>query len=86
MKGAPRPVCLRVDRASRERQRDVKTKTAKTVTLGELVLTVFDKAAQHSHDAQEVSRLAAQTVVHMLLRGGNLMVSQPSRPQPQIDN
>jgi hypothetical protein len=64
----------------------VRTKNPKTVSFGELVLTVFDKAAQHSHDPQEVSRLAAQTVVHMLLRGRNLTVSRPAQPQPQIDN
>ncbi len=47
----------------------MKTDTQKTVPLGELILTVFDKAAQFSLDPQEVSRLATQTVAHMLLRG-----------------
>jgi hypothetical protein len=38
----------------------------KTVPLGELILTVFDKAAQYSADPREVSRLATQTISHML--------------------
>ena len=61
-----------------EKQKNVKTETQDTVTLGELVSTVFDKAAQCSLDPREVSRLATQTVAHMLLRGRNLTVSRPS--------
>jgi len=38
----------------------------KTVSLGDLILTVFDKAAQYSADPREVSRLATQTISHML--------------------
>ena len=40
----------------------MKTQIPKTVSLGELILTVFDKAAEYSADPREVSRLAAQTV------------------------
>ena len=40
--------------------------TPRTVPLGELVLTVFDKAAQYSADPREVSLLATQTISHML--------------------
>jgi hypothetical protein len=38
----------------------------KTVALGELILAVFDKAAEYSADPREVSRLATQTISHML--------------------
>jgi len=51
----------------------VKDKTKQTVTIGDLILTVFDKAAQFSLDPKEVSRLATQTVAHMLLRGRNVV-------------
>ena len=44
----------------------MRTQIPKTVPLGELILTVFDKAAQYSADPREVSRLAAQTISHML--------------------
>jgi hypothetical protein len=44
----------------------MRTQITKTVPLGDLVLTVFDKAAQYSADPQEVSRLATQTISHML--------------------
>jgi hypothetical protein len=56
----------------------VKSEIQKTVPLGELILTVFDKAAQYSRDPREVSRLATQTLAHMLLRDRNLTVSRPS--------
>jgi hypothetical protein len=36
------------------------------IPLGELILTVFDEAAQYSADPHEVSRLATQTISHML--------------------
>ena len=51
----------------------MKDKTKQTVTIGDLILTVFDKAAQFSLDPKEVSRLATQTVAHMLLRGRNVV-------------
>jgi hypothetical protein len=44
----------------------MRTQASKTVALGELILTVFDKAAQYSADPREVSRLATQTISHML--------------------
>jgi hypothetical protein len=44
----------------------MKTQIRKTVSLGELILAVFDKAAQYSADPLEVSRLATQTVAYML--------------------
>ncbi len=56
----------------------MKTQSQKTVPLGELILTVFDKAAQYSLDPREVSHLATQTVAHILLRGRNLAVARPS--------
>ena len=49
-----------------ERQKDMKPQIPKTVALGELILTVFDKAAEFSADPREISRLATQTIAHML--------------------
>ena len=40
----------------------------KAVPLGELVLAVFDEAAQYSPDPREVSRLATKAVANMLRR------------------
>ena len=42
------------------------TQIPKTVALGELILAVFDKAAEYSADPQEVSHLATQTLSHTL--------------------
>jgi len=50
----------------------------KTVPLGELILTVFDKAAQYSADPREVSRLATQTISHMLWHAPRLTTSHPT--------
>ena len=44
----------------------MKIQSPKTVALGELILAVYDKAAEYSADPKEVSRLAAQTLSHML--------------------
>ena len=44
------------------------TQIPKTVALGELILAVFDKAAEYSADPREVSRLATKTISHMLCR------------------
>ena len=44
----------------------MKIQTPKTVALGELILAVYDKAAEYSADPQEVSRLATQTLSHIL--------------------
>jgi hypothetical protein len=63
--------------ACQERQRIMKTQSQMTVPLGDLILTVFDKAAQYSLDPQEVSLLATQTVAHMLLRGRSLATPRP---------
>jgi len=40
--------------------------TRKTVSLGDLVVTTFDKAAQLTTDAREASLLATSAVRHML--------------------
>jgi hypothetical protein len=53
----------------------MKTQTPKTVALGELILTVFEKAEEYSADPREVSRLATQTIAHMLW---NMPRLQPS--------
>ena len=42
------------------------TNTHGEITVGDLVAAVFDAAAQYSSDPKEVSRLATQTVMHML--------------------
>jgi hypothetical protein len=59
-----------------ERQETMKAQIPQTVSLGELILTVFDEAAQLSGDAEEVSRLAAQTVARMVGHGRS---PRPSR-------
>ena len=46
----------------------MKTDLRKTVQLGELIVAVFDIAAQHSTDPREVSRLATEAVGNMLRR------------------
>jgi len=56
----------------------MRTQIPKTVPLGELILTVFDKAAQYSADPREVSRLATQTISHMLCHTPGLKTT----PQP----
>jgi hypothetical protein len=48
----------------------------KTVSLGELILAVFDNAAQYSADPREVSRLAIQTISHMLRQAPKLTISR----------
>jgi hypothetical protein len=54
----------------------MKTQIRKTVPLGELILAVFEKAAQYSADPREVSRLATQTVSHMLWHAQQVTSSQ----------
>jgi hypothetical protein len=56
----------------------MKTQLQQTVPLGDLILTVFDEAAQFSRDPQEVSRLAAQTIAHMVRHGRNPRLARPS--------
>ncbi len=46
----------------------MKARIPKTAQLGELVVAVFDEAAQYGTDAEEVSRMATRTVLHMLRR------------------
>lgn len=44
---------------------------SQTVSLGDLILTVFDKAAQYRLAPTERASLVRQTVERMLLRGRN---------------
>jgi hypothetical protein len=37
-----------------------------TIRLGDLIVAIFDEAAHYSSDPKEVSRLATQTLMHML--------------------
>jgi hypothetical protein len=60
----------------------VKEQTPKTIELGELVLAVFDEAAQQSADPREISRLATQTVSSLL---GHMPQPRRARP-PRIYN
>lgn len=59
----------------------MRTEIPKTVPLGELILTVFDNAAQYSSDPREVSRLATQAISHMLWHTPRLKTSRPT-PSP----
>jgi hypothetical protein len=43
-----------------------KTFVRKTAQLGEVVVTVFDKAVRYSTDPRQVSRLAAQAIALIL--------------------
>ena len=38
----------------------------KTASLGELIVTVFDKAASYSTEPVEISRLATGAITHMI--------------------
>jgi hypothetical protein len=40
----------------------------KTAQLGELVVAVFDEAAQYGTDPEEVSRIPTRAVMHILRR------------------
>jgi hypothetical protein len=44
----------------------MKFKHPKTASLGDLIVTAFDQAAQYSSDPVEISRLATQAVQHMI--------------------
>jgi hypothetical protein len=60
----------------------VKEQTGETVEFGDLILAIFDEAAQHSADPREVSHLATQTVASVLWR-----LRQHKRPRsPRIYN
>jgi hypothetical protein len=56
----------------------VKDRIQTTVELGDLIQAVFDEAAQHSTNPQEVSRLATQAVAQLLWRH----VFKQTRPRP----
>ena len=49
----------------------------KTAPFGDLVAAVFDQATLYSTDAREVSRLATQTIEHILRRTRRFPVAQP---------
>jgi hypothetical protein len=42
------------------------TNVTRTVELGDLVVAMFDEAAQHSTNPREVSRLASRAVMRVL--------------------
>ena len=44
----------------------MKTGTQKTIRLGDLVVALFDEAARHSSDPDEVSRVATRAVLYVL--------------------
>jgi hypothetical protein len=75
-KGAPTTWNTTAERADQERRQDMKKHIRKTVPLGELILAVFDKAAQYSADPREISRLATQTVSQMLWHAHQVTSSQ----------
>lgn len=60
----------------------MRTDTHNTVQLGDLVVAVFDDAAQYSTDPREVSRLATQVVLHLLRRTGEASHSPRRHPSP----
>lgn len=49
----------------------MKRQITQTVSLGDLILTVFDKAAAYRLAPTALSSLVTQTVERMLLRGRN---------------
>ena len=46
----------------------MRTHAQKTAQLGELVVAVFDQAAQYGTDPEQVSRMATRAVADMLRR------------------
>ena len=66
----------RVKASFPERQKSMETQVPKTVALGELILAVFEKAAEYSTDPREISRLATQAVSHMLSHAPRLTSSR----------
>ena len=46
----------------------MRASASKTVTLGELVVAAFDRAALQSTDPVKIARLAAQVVTYVLER------------------
>jgi hypothetical protein len=61
----------------------MRTDTHNTVQLGELVVAVFDSAAEHSTDPREVSRLATEAVVGLLRRAQE--TSPSARRLPSLE-
>ncbi|MHC4067700.1 MAG: hypothetical protein ACYSUI_24800 [Planctomycetota bacterium] len=57
----------------------MRTNVRKTVQLGELIVAVFDIAAQYSTDPREISRLATGVVMHTLRRAW-MTLPPPSIP------
>lgn len=42
------------------------TDTLGSISLGDLVAAIFDTAEEYSNDSKEVSRMATETVFHMV--------------------
>ena len=55
----------------------MKTTLQTTVSLGELVVAAFDKAARYSANPRKVARLATAAVTSMLRRAGRDVVRLP---------
>jgi hypothetical protein len=75
---------MRHQERGREEGDPVRTNVRKTVQLGELIVAVYDIAAQHSTDPREISRLATGAVMGMLLRAW-MTLPPPSIPAASID-
>ena len=60
----------------------MRTHNHETVRLGDLVVAVFDEAALHSSDPKEVSRLAIQTVRHLLQSAQRTLAPPPPPVAP----
>jgi hypothetical protein len=57
----------------------LKTEPQTTVELGELILAIYDEAAQYSADPQEISHLATRTVEDILCHVPTPRSSRPLR-------
>jgi len=57
----------------------MRTHIHNTVQLGELVAAVFDSAAEHGGNPEEVSRLATSAVTYMLRHARRTLIA-PSTP------
>jgi len=66
-----------VSRPCPERHKTVKTQFPTTVEFGELVLAIYDEAAQYSDDPREVSCLATRTVQEILSHAPKPKSSRP---------
>jgi len=65
------------------RREHMTTNVRRTVQLGDLVVAAFDRAAKHSADPREVSRLATQAVKR-ILRHARRTSTLPSLPTTWI--